>query len=380
MHWIPVSAGMAELNELTDAPLAESEGDADETLMDENTSESEWADFHSTAPAESTFGSSGYSSLAGTSDNLQRNTLKMESHFGESGALNSHGGSLEDLVESFDEKITACFGDLDSDVSDFAPVAIRTHEELLSQNKFWKDLTASFGTVLPVDWSQTVIRNKLFLPVLALNPPSSSQQPDPQQNGMATADEVIKEIDAMMQQGDDGEPQLAEQTGSGDAEGSHNSHHPALPLLPSPLYDENLQNLNPGELQELQSELEKLTQQYSEILVQELALRDELQFEKEVKNSFISELIKVQNKRRQFSLEKKRGSQKAARTPDKETKILTTVIPYEPGQLTTRHLQVISKILKAMNEDSPTTTPLLTDYILKVLCPKDTNVPLPIMH
>ena len=222
---------MAELNELTEAPLAESEGDQDETLMDENSSESEWADFHSTAPAESTFGSSGYSSLAGTSDNLQRNTLKMESHFGESGALNSHGGSLEDLVESFDEKITACFGDLDSDVSDFAPVAIRTHEELLSQNKFWKDLTASFGTVLPVDWSQTVIRNKLFLPVLGLNPPSndapsssnnrtdilectSSDEEltvnqldmhnmvaaDPQQNGMATADDVIKEIDAMMQQ------------------------------------------------------------------------------------------------------------------------------------------------------------------------------------
>ena len=99
-----------------------------------------------------------------------------------------------------------------------------------------------------------------------------------------------------------------------------------------------------------------------------------------MKNSFISELIKVQNKRRQLSVEKKRGSQKAARTPDKETKILTTVIPYEPGQLTTRHLQVISKILKAMNEDSPTTTPLLTDYILKVLCPKETNVPLPLMH
>jgi hypothetical protein len=90
-----------------------------------------------------------------------------------------------------------------------------------------------------------------------------------------------------------------------------------------------------------------------------------------VKNSFISELIKVQNKRRQFAIEKKRNGNLKAKTPDREAKYLTTIIPYEPGHLTTRHMQIMIKILAAINEDSPTTPTLLTDYILKVLCPKE---------
>jgi FEZ-like protein len=159
----------------------------------------------------------------------------MEQHFGEG---MSHGGSLEDLVGSFDEKISQCFGDMDMDM-DFAPVQIKTHDELISQSKFWQDLTSSFGTVMPVDWSKTIIRNKLFLPVLALNcqpnaalashtalatlteqnfvgETSSSDEElnnqldmhnmvsaDSEHNGLASADDVIKEIDAIMQQVDE---------------------------------------------------------------------------------------------------------------------------------------------------------------------------------
>lgn len=51
----------------------------------------------------------------------------------------------------------------------------------------------------------------------------------------------------------------------------------SLPTLPSPLFDDKLQELSMVDLLELQAELERLTQRYSEILVQELALRDELQ-------------------------------------------------------------------------------------------------------
>lgn len=170
--------------------------------------------------------------------------MSEETGFGENG-IGSHGGSLEDLVGSFDEKITACFGDLNSDVSELAPVQIRSDEELISQSRFWNDLTSSFGTVMPVDWTKTVIRNKLFLPVLNLNtdgavPSSATGQclsvkkkddrgeeslsddelvaqldmhsiiaadhdnlpygQNPNINKLATADEVIKEINAMMQQ------------------------------------------------------------------------------------------------------------------------------------------------------------------------------------
>lgn len=45
-------------------------------------------------------------------------------------------GSLEDLVHSFDEKITNCFPDLDNEGDESVdPVHIRSHEELLSENE-----------------------------------------------------------------------------------------------------------------------------------------------------------------------------------------------------------------------------------------------------
>ncbi|RZF48486.1 hypothetical protein LSTR_LSTR007764 [Laodelphax striatellus] len=50
-----------------------------------------------------------------------------------------------------------------------------------------------------------------------------------------------------------------------------------------------------------------------------------------------------------------------------ENKYLTTVIPYhlDSGPLDNQALQVLIKILKAINDDSPTVPTLLTDYILK---------------
>ena len=54
-------------------------------------------------------------------------------------------------------------------------------------------------------------------------------------------------------------------------------------------------------------ELELLIRDYSETLISELALRDELEYEKELKNSFISLLLAVQNRRRQHHVEKKKN-------------------------------------------------------------------------
>lgn len=53
--------------------------------------------------------------------------------------------------------------------------------------------------------------------------------------------------------------------------------------------------------------MEVLIREFSETLIAELALRDELEYEKELKNTFISLLLGVQNKRRQFHVQKKRG-------------------------------------------------------------------------
>ena len=69
-----------------------------------------------------------------------------------------------------------------------------------------------------------------------------------------------------------------------------------------------VRNLRVAELNELLEEVETAVRRYSEELVQQLALRDELDFEKEVKNSFISVLIDVQNRQKEHRelLKKKR--------------------------------------------------------------------------
>lgn len=77
--------------------------------------------------------------------------------------------------------------------------------------------------------------------------------------------------------------------------------------LPCTIYlSADLEALPYAKLSALQSELESLIQVYNEALVQELALKDEMEFEKELKNNFISLLLAVQNKKRTYLAEKKR--------------------------------------------------------------------------
>lgn len=42
-------------------------------------------------------------------------------------------GSLEDLVNTFDDKITKCFGNYEESVEKLAPVQIRTQEEIMNE-------------------------------------------------------------------------------------------------------------------------------------------------------------------------------------------------------------------------------------------------------
>uniref|UniRef100_A0A183FQL5 BMERB domain-containing protein n=1 Tax=Heligmosomoides polygyrus TaxID=6339 RepID=A0A183FQL5_HELPZ len=68
----------------------------------------------------------------------------------------------------------------------------------------------------------------------------------------------------------------------------------------------DLHELSYSKLVTLNAEMEQLIQVYNESLVDELAHRDELEYEKEMKNTFISLLLSIQNKRRQFVNERKR--------------------------------------------------------------------------
>lgn len=74
------------------------------------------------------------------------------------------------------------------------------------------------------------------------------------------------------------------------------------------LFFTELRDLSLSQLNELFLELEVLIREFSETLIAELALRDELEYEKELKNTFISLLLAVQNKRRQYHVEKKRST------------------------------------------------------------------------
>lgn len=298
-------------------------------------------------------------------------------------------GSLEDLVNTFDEKITKCFGNYEQSVEELAPVQVRSQDEIMSECQMWWTITGNFGNILPIDWSKTYAR-QMHVPTLKLASSSDrtnyndiqdlSSEDEAVANDLdmhalilgglhtdndpiKTAEEVIKEIDDIM-----------DESASEDGIVGNEIMEKAKEVLGSPLYEEKLRSLTITQLNELYMEMEVLIREFSETLISELALRDELEYEKELKNTFISLLLAVQNRRRQFHVERKKGkiqSKPVVITSNgTEPKYLTTVIPYNldtaPDNQT---LQILIKILKAINEDSPTVPTLLTDYILKVLCP-----------
>merc|ERR1719308_806979 len=131
------------------------------------------------------------------------------------------------------------------------------------------------------------------------------------------------------------------------------------------LQGRKLEDIAVGELTQIFSDMETLVRDLSEELVTDLGVREELEFEKELKNNFISLLLSIQSKRRQHNLD---SGQARRRKDGGGYKYLTTVIPYNPekGCPPLHTLQVLVKILKSINEDSPAVPALLTDYILKV--------------
>ncbi|KAG5862748.1 hypothetical protein JTB14_025940 [Gonioctena quinquepunctata] len=259
----------------------------------------------------------------------------------------------------------------------------------------WWTLTGNFGNILPIDWSKSYAR-KLQINALHLDQEPQTPEDDLDLSSedeavasdldmhalilgginhdaepLKTAEEVIREIDDMMQDDEcstDGSPESRER----ELE-NNEVMEKAKEVLSSPLYEDKLRDLSLSQLNELFLELEVLIREFSETLISELALRDELEYEKELKNTFISLLLAVQNKRRQYHVEKKRSAKNSSlrNSNGLDPKYLTTVIPYhiDSGPPNNQTLQILIKILKAINEDSPTVPTLLTDYILKVICP-----------
>nr|XP_023855433.1 fasciculation and elongation protein zeta-2 isoform X1 [Salvelinus alpinus] len=329
--------------------------------------------------------------------------------------------SMEDLVHDFDEKLTVCFRNYNTKTENIAPIKPITEDHFLKDDEVWNALTDNYGNVMPVDWKTSHIRS-LHLPTLNLckqgkldNMPLDLSDDEELREQMDmhsiivscindeplfTAEQVIEEIEEMMQE-------------SPDPEDDESPSQSDLSMLSQDLrrsssntsYEDRLRRLSVSELSEALEEVETAIKRYSEELIQALALRDELDFEKEVKNSFISLLIDVQSRQKEHRelLRKKKkirptgSAQRADRTHVPGTlftmeglstviqnglrqtfgitggdkQYLTTVIPYEKnsGSPSVEDLQILTKILHAMREDSEKVPSLLTDYILKVLCP-----------
>ncbi|XP_073702740.1 fasciculation and elongation protein zeta-2 isoform X2 [Garra rufa] len=292
--------------------------------------------------------------------------------------------SAEDMTRHFDQKLQLCFKNIDSKPDAINPVTPINEDTTLKCDEIWNALTDNYGSVMPVDWSQSKARS-IHLSTLSIDdrPRMESvnldlsddedlrEQMDMHsiivscinEEPLLTAEQVIEELEELMQDS----PEIAPHSDlSFISQKSQRSHS-------SQLYEERVRLMSLLELNDELEEVETAIRGYSEELIQHLAIRDELEFEKEVKNSFISVLIDVQNRQKihREMLRKKRKVKNVSGSERLQSSYVTTVIPYErkDGPPSLQDLQIFTKILEAMRDDSDKVPSLLTDYILKVLCP-----------
>uniref|UniRef100_A0A158Q7E3 FEZ-like protein n=1 Tax=Elaeophora elaphi TaxID=1147741 RepID=A0A158Q7E3_9BILA len=160
-----------------------------------------------------------------------------------------------------------------------------------------------------------------------------------------TADQVIEEIDQMLQSCDFSGSVMTDHT----MESMDSMYSSMRSPLPNGQYDmdvklrqavaitsnserlEDLESFTYSRLLALSAEMEQLIQVYNDSLVEQLAHRDELEYEKEMKNTFISLLLSIQNRRRHFTNERKRKPLK--NDPSQLPQYMTATIPYDENRL-----------------------------------------------
>uniref|UniRef100_A0A4W5K1D6 Fasciculation and elongation protein zeta 1 (zygin I) n=1 Tax=Hucho hucho TaxID=62062 RepID=A0A4W5K1D6_9TELE len=352
--------------------------------------------------------------------------------------------SMEDLVNEFDEKLNVCFHNYNTKTEGLAPVRNQSHteedEERLQDEDVWDALTDNYVPSSVSSWddpnsegfngnlSDQEIHEKEEEEMNEKNDNANCLSEEP----LITADQVIEEIVEMMENS----PDPGETEEEDEEESGHSSPKTSPSLLEEirqlsqasnnnmPSY-EGLSLMPSSALVELLCRVESAIMEYSEELVTQLARRDELEFEKEVKNTFITALMDVQNRQKEqrdtgkrrrrsdkglslqgnavtttmvggtttttnahmdskpasmpmkrFSMEGlsnilQTGIRQTFGSTGTDKQYLNTVIPYEKKATppTVDDLQMITNILYAMKEDSEKVPTLLTDYILKVLCP-----------
>ncbi|KAL8619868.1 hypothetical protein ACOMHN_025954 [Nucella lapillus] len=311
-------------------------------------------------------------------------------------------GSLEDLVNSFDEKISNCFCNFEEQVEQIAPVQVRSQEEVMDDCQMWWTITGNYGNILPIDWSKDYTNQKINKVLHLRDKQRDHEYPElyhteedlPQdfdmhslivatlhpegEDRVETAEDVIRQIEHMLKDpGEEGEGE--------DLVMMEDEHHlkvkTMMDSLPSHTEHE-LKKLTCRELRGVGEQYQQTLKALGEVLATEQTLQDTLDYDQHLNNSFIALLLAIHKKLRDSTTahhkkkKKFRGHAHGLKDlPEQEgeegSSFLTTKIPYLPqdGPPSSEQLQIYIKILEAISKDSSTVPALLTDYILKVLCP-----------
>ncbi|KAF7256967.1 hypothetical protein EG68_07485 [Paragonimus skrjabini miyazakii] len=158
----------------------------------------------------------------------------------------------------------------------------------------------------------------------------TSQLPDSYDEPIKTADEVIREINLIMGHGDEDEDEEVVFSPLGDECFSNISLPQRTAVVDTNLFSEaNLNSLSLNQLNALLEDLEECVREYSAVLVQELAYREELDFEQEQKDVFIARLDEMHHR-----LERRR---RRSSMPPVSTDHLPMPIPFSPDVLRTEN-------------------------------------------
>ncbi|NXK16020.1 FEZ1 protein, partial [Arenaria interpres] len=340
--------------------------------------------------------------------------------------------SMEDLVQEFDEKLTVCFRNYDAATEGLAPVRgclqAQEEEDRLQDEEVWDALTDGFaprgsprpwllpGAEAPDSTDPQLCEKEEEEEELT---EKSEQDSGINEEPLLTAEQVIEELEELMQsspdpeadpEGDEDEEEEEEET-EADTEGGGGGMEPILlrelrafsPAFNNNCSHEGLGQLSARELVAVAGRAEAASRALSAELVAQLARRDELAFEKEVKTAFIGALLAVQGEQREqreaarrrrrdkglslqggrpdrgnnmprkrFSMEGissilHSGLRQTFGPATSEKQYLNTVIPYEKkgSPPSVEDLQMLTNILFAMKEGNEKVPTLLTDYILK---------------
>ncbi|NXS35007.1 FEZ1 protein, partial [Pomatostomus ruficeps] len=240
--------------------------------------------------------------------------------------------SMEDLVQEFDEKLTVCFRNYDAATEGLAPVRGRLQaqeeEERLQDEEVWDALTDGFAP-------RSSSRPWLLPGTEALDGTDPQEEEEDEEElterseqdsgineePLLTAEQVIEELEELMQSSPDpeadpegeeeeeDEEEEEEEEADSDAEGKGGGGGTEPIVLRelrafSPAFNNNcshegLGQLSARELVAAAGRAEAASRALSAELVAQLARRDELAFEKEVKTAFIGALLAVQGEQRE---------------------------------------------------------------------------------